>query len=157
LRAAKAVRRELLDVVGRVLDARGAPIANATVEIWQADSHGRYAHSRDRNPAATDTDFQGYGQQTTDAEGWYRFRTIKPAPYPTGFGTRTPHVHFQVTGGDERKVTQMFFPGEPLNEQDSVLRGVSRGRDRLFARIERVAAGLDSGATRATFDIVLGG
>lgn len=142
---------ELLHLIGRVLDGNGVPIVGASVEIWQADSNGRYTHPYDSNPAPLDADFQGYGIQTTDAQGRYRFRTVKPAPY----GMRTPHVHFQVTAKNERKVTQMFFPGEPLNERDGVLRGVTGDRGLLFARLESAGADLEPGSKLATFDIVL--
>jgi len=146
---------ELLELVGRVLDRDGASVPGASVEIWQADSRGRYTHPHDPNPAAPDTDFQGYGLQRTDDQGRYRFRTVKPAAYSFDGGMRTPHVHFQITSPRERKVTQMFFPGEPLNEQDQILRAVPRDPARLIARIDASAPGVEPGAKLVTFDIVL--
>src|SRR5919108_3988550 len=80
-------------VAGRVLDLNGRPVAGARVEIWQCDGNGRYHHVDDRNPAVEDEGFQGYGQMMTDADGAYRFRTIKPVPYPG----RTAHIHFAIS------------------------------------------------------------
>jgi protocatechuate 3,4-dioxygenase, beta subunit len=146
---------ELLHITGRILDESGAPISGATVEIWQADSHGRYAHRYDRNPAAIDRNFQGYGVQRSDEQGRYRFKTVKPAAYPGGFGMRTPHVHFQVSTPAERKITQMFFPDETLNDTDSVLKGVKGDRSLLFARLGPPANGLDADSMLASFDVFL--
>lgn len=127
---------QVIDLAGQVLDAKGAPVSGARVEIWQANSHGRYAHPRDRSDAVLDPDFQGYGVVTTDAEGHYGFRTIKPAAYPTGAGSwvRPPHIHFVVTGRNERLITQMYFPGEPLNDADRLLNGADN-RDSLIAAV----------------------
>ena len=72
---------------GRVTDQSGAPIKNARVEIWQCDAFGAYHHPRDGG--GVDTFFQGYGQTTTDDNGNYRFKTIKPVAYPG----RAPHIH----------------------------------------------------------------
>jgi protocatechuate 3,4-dioxygenase beta subunit len=146
---------ELIELVGRVVDVRGKPIAGASVEIWHADVNGRYPHPYDSNPAQPDPGFQGYGVQATDDAGRYRFRTIKPAPYAAGGAMRTPHIHFQITAARERKVTQMFFPGEPLNEQDGILRSLSRNRESVIARVTRDAPGLAGDARLVTFDIVL--
>jgi len=116
---------QIIHVAGRVRDLKGEPVKDARIEIWQADSHGRYAHKSDKNPASLDTNFQGFAVLQTDSEGRYRFKTIKPAPYPGLIaGTRTPHIHFEVFGKNDRVVTQMFFPGEPLNEQDTILQNV---------------------------------
>jgi protocatechuate 3,4-dioxygenase beta subunit len=110
--------------MGRVLDTEGRPIRDAKVELWQANAHGRYAHPRDVNPAPLDPNFQGYGVQTTDGEGQYRFKTIKPKAYPVNAmnpdAVRTPHIHFDIAGANSRLVTQMYFPGEPGNEDDGI-------------------------------------
>jgi protocatechuate 3,4-dioxygenase, beta subunit len=100
---------EVIHVMGRVLDARGAPVVGATVEIWQANAKGRYAHPADRNLAPLDPNFQGFGAQLTDGDGQYRFKTIKPAAYPINpmnpQRVRPPHIHFDVSGRDARLVT----------------------------------------------------
>lgn len=85
--------------------------------------------------------FDGFGSQVTDPRGYLAFRTVKPGPYRTAHGeTRAPHVHFQVTDGSRRLVTQMFFPGEPLNAQDRCLQGC-RLPTLLIARAEPADAG----------------
>ena len=127
--AGKSSRAEgkVIHLMGRVLNRNGEPIRGARVEIWQADSHGRYAHPSDRGTPTRDLNFQGFGVQTTDGEGRYRFKTIKPAPYASDVGAlRAPHIHFDVSGKMDRKVTQMFFEGEPLNEQDRIFKASIR-------------------------------
>ncbi|NBB91903.1 MAG: protocatechuate 3,4-dioxygenase [Gammaproteobacteria bacterium] len=117
---------EVVEVSGRVLDEDGNPVADALVDVWQANTHGRYAHERDPNPAPLDENFQGWAQLKTDAEGRYRFKTIKPGAYPVGDGwSRPPHIHFKVARrGFHELTTQMYFAGEPLNEVDRLLQSV---------------------------------
>lgn len=133
-----AAHGEVIRVRGRVLDEACKPIAGALVDLWQADSNGRYGHPADPNPARPDPNFQGWGQTVTDAEGRYSFRTIKPASYPMEFladgapdksaGYRTPHIHFRASKrGHVELATQMYFAGEKLNEIDIVLRRVPAG------------------------------
>ena len=146
---------QIVDVRGRILNRNGDPVRNARVEIWQANSHGRYAHPSDPNTAAPlDPNFQGFAVQSTDSEGRYRFRTIKPGPYPAQGGARmrAPHLHFDVQGRQDRKVTQMFFPGDPLNIQDRLLLDVPRHRDTLIATL---APNADGDAMIVTWDITL--
>ncbi len=144
---------EVFHLFGRVLDPDGRALAGAEVQIWQCDARGYYHHPRDRGGQA-DPNFQGFGTAVTDAEGAYRFRTIRPVPYPG----RTPHIHVAVLGPDfEALVTQMYLRGEPGNE-----------RDGLFARIrdpaerERVlvaadpAPEIEDGALAGTLDLVIG-
>jgi protocatechuate 3,4-dioxygenase beta subunit len=112
-----------INVIGRIVDIRGNPIRNAHVEIWQANAAGRYDHPGDRaNLAALDPNFQGFAQLSTDRDGQFRFRSIKPKNYNTPIGMRTPHIHFAIDGHAERLVTQMYFPNEPLNDVDFVLK-----------------------------------
>lgn len=109
---------QVVQLGGRVTNVKGEPVRSARIEIWQANTHGRYAHPSDPNTQLSlDPDFQGYALLRTDNEGRYRFRTIKPGPYPTARGDmRAPHIHFEVEGQIDRKVTQIFFPNEPLND-----------------------------------------
>ena len=120
---------QYIEVTGRVMDEDGAPLANAMVEIWQANSAGKYVHELDRHEAPVDPNFIGEGRFVTDAEGCYRFRSIKPGAYPvteSDWWWRPPHIHFSIFGPSwmNRYVTQIFFPGEPLNEIDLLLNGV---------------------------------
>ncbi|MGF1663441.1 MAG: response regulator, partial [Kineosporiaceae bacterium] len=92
------------------------PVVDSLVDIWQCDALGRYRHPRD--PGPRDEGFQGYGRVRTNGDGAYRFRTIRPVPYPG----RTPHIHFAVTvPGGTPWTTQMYVAGEPLNERDFLL------------------------------------
>ena len=142
-------------VSGRLLDPAGRAIAGARVEIWQCDVNGRYHYvDDDRTDRPIDENFQGYGQTVTDDAGAYRFRTIRPVPYPG----RTPHIHFAVSGsGLPRFTTQMYVAGEPLNQRDGVLMGVRdpAGRARLIVPL-RPAPEIEANTLAGTFDIVLG-
>src|SRR6266705_1220680 len=123
-----------IHVMGRVVNVAGHPVHGARVEIWQANTHGRYTHPSDTNPAPLDPHFEGFAVLTTDAEGRYRFKTITPGAYPASPDRmRPPHIHFEVTGKINRLVTQMYFEGEPLNDTDRPLQSVlSSNRERLI-------------------------
>ncbi len=111
----------IVHVAGRVFDRKGKPVAGAKIEIWQANTHGRYSHPSDPNTAPLDPNFEGFAVLTTDSEGRYRFKTIKPGAYPISpTEKRPPHIHFDVEGKANRLVSQMFFPNEPLNEKDAL-------------------------------------
>ncbi len=142
-------RGEILLLAGTVMDVDGKPLAGARVEIWQCDAGGRYHHSRDSSSAAPDPSFQGWGQFVTAADGAYRFRTIRPVPYPG----RTPHVHFQVTGERiPRLVTQMYVQGEPDNLRDGLLNSLNpRDRAAVLVRLDKAP----DGALSTRFDLIL--
>lgn len=130
---------QLINVSGRVTDEDGSPIANAIVELWQANSAGRYIHEMDRTDSPLDPNFTGQGRLVTGPDGEYQFFSIKPGAYPvleSGWWWRPPHIHFSILGPSwmDRYVTQIFFPGEPLNEVDLLLNAVSDRsvRDRLI-------------------------
>jgi protocatechuate 3,4-dioxygenase beta subunit len=142
---------EITLLSGRVLDARGRPVANARIEVWQCNAFGRYHHPRDRSSAPLDPNFQGYGVATTGADGAYRFRTIKPVPYPG----RTPHIHFRIGVRDTPLLaTQMYVAGHPQNDGDFLLSSIvdGRARESLLVRFEPVPGG---DTLAAKFDIVL--
>lgn len=120
---------QLMTVSGQVTDEDGAPIAGAMIEIWQANAAGKYIHQWDRHQAPLDPNFIGQGRFLTDSEGCYRFRTIKPGGYPVAesdWWWRPPHIHFSIFGVSwmDRFITQVFFPGEPLNQTDLLLNGI---------------------------------
>ena len=124
---------QVLNVLGKVLNVSGVPVRDARIEIWQANTYGRYAHPSDTNLAPLDPNFEGSAVLTTDSNGQYRFKTIKPAAYPTGPNTMRPsHIHFQVSGRQDRLVTQMYFEGDPYNESDPFLN--SAGRKELLIK-----------------------
>lgn len=141
-------------LTGRILDTRGEPVREAVIEIWQADSHGLYLHTRSGDQSQRDAHFQGYGRFLTGASGEYYFRTIKPVAY-TG---RTPHIHVRVKqGGKERLTTECYIRGEPKNATDAILNGIrdERARAALLVPFTPVA-GSQAGEVAARFEIVLG-
>lgn len=145
---------EITWVGGRILDARGEPIRNALVEIWQCDQNGAYLHSGTGNKEKHDPNFQGFGRFLTGATGEYQFRTIKPVPYPG----RTPHIHYAVKmKGREKFITQCYIKDHPGNERDGVLRGIKDPKQRASVIVPFVPL-KDSriGELTARFDIVLG-
>jgi protocatechuate 3,4-dioxygenase beta subunit len=141
---AAAAQGTVLDVTGHVMDRAGKPRAGARVEIWQCDATGSYHHV---GGVVGDENFQGFGFTTTDAEGRYAFRTIKPVPYPG----RTPHIHFTVLEGSRRRLTsQMFIEGEPRNARDGLYRSLGSDARLVTMRLEQAGAGLTG-----SLDIVL--
>ena len=143
----------LTELTGHVLDLNGRPVANARIEIWQCDANGRYHHPGDRGHAAPDENFQGHGHTTTDATGRYRFRTIRPVPYPG----RTPHIHMAVLAPQSPTlVTQLYVLGEPRNEVDFLYKRVP-AKQRHLVQAEFIAAEMAGVELQASFDLVLGG
>lgn len=131
---------ERVVVTGRIVDGHGRPVRGQLVEIWQANSAGRYIHKGDQHPAPIDPNFTGAGRCLTDDEGVYGFTTIKPGPYPWRNhrnGWRPAHIHFSLFGRDftQRMVTQMYFPGDPLFALDPIFQSVldPMARERLVA------------------------
>ncbi|MBI5773668.1 MAG: intradiol ring-cleavage dioxygenase [Verrucomicrobia bacterium] len=141
-------------VSGRVLDARGEPMRNALVEIWQCDNNGAYPHSRTGNADKKDKNFQGFGRFLTGSTGEYVFRTIKPVPYPG----RTPHIHYKVKrGGKELLVTQLFIKGHAGNERDGLWRGIRDEKARAAVTVDFAPLKESRiGELAARFDLVLG-
>jgi protocatechuate 3,4-dioxygenase beta subunit len=142
---------ELAVVSGRVLDARGRPVAGVRVEVWQCNAFGRYHHPSDRSEAPLDPNFQGYGEMIAAEDGSYRFRAIKPVPYPG----RAPHIHFRVSGRDFSPLTtQLYIAGHPLNDTDFLLSSIfdPRARASLMVPFEPVPG---QSELAAKFDIVL--
>jgi protocatechuate 3,4-dioxygenase beta subunit len=145
---------EVTHLGGKILDARGEPVRNALVEIWQCDNKGVYLHTGDSGGKERDKNFQGFGRFLTGSSGEYYFRTIKPVPYPG----RTPHIHFKVKkGGKELLTTQCYVRGEKLNDRDGIYRSLRDPKERdavtvAFAPVK----GSRAGELGAKFDIVLG-
>ena len=146
---------QVVHVMGHVRNAAGEPVAGARIEIWQANSHGRYTHPADSNSAPLDPDFEGYASLTTDEQGRYRFKTIKPGAYPAGDMVRPPHIHFDVTGCKNKLVTQMYFPGEALNDDDLVIAIARDHKKLLVADVGPPGDDLEPDSWLARWDIVL--
>src|SRR5262245_61479109 len=146
---------QVLNIMGRVLNVAGEPVRNATVEVWQANAYGRYTHSSDTNPAPLDPNFDGSAHLVTDSEGRYRFKTIKPAAYPAGAGLIRPsHIHFQVSGRQDRLVTQMYFEDDPHNDKDPFLNSAGR-KQLLITKLQDPSPEFEPGSKIAVFDMVL--
>jgi protocatechuate 3,4-dioxygenase beta subunit len=144
-----------INVLGRIVDARGNPVRGAQVELWQCNAAGRYDHPGDRaNPSALDPNFQGFARLATDADGEFKFRSVKPKDYDTPIGRRTPHIHFSIDGKRERLVTQMYFPGEPLNDSDFLLRNAAPRESVIAEAIDRLSN--DPQALAYRWTVVLG-
>lgn len=139
---------------GRLLNADGKPVQDATIELWQADNNGCYIHSGGvQRGKERDENFQGYGKIITNAKGEYRFRTIKPGLY-TG---RTIHWHIAVKQGDKRMLTtQLFIAGVPQNDRDGILRSMGNEAQRLSVIREFQPKEAGSAELVGTWDIVLG-
>jgi protocatechuate 3,4-dioxygenase, beta subunit len=154
---------ERIIVAGRVLDEDGRPVPNTLIEAWQANAAGRYVHVADQHPAPLDENFTGAGRVVTDAEGNYRFVTVKPGAYPWKNhhnAWRPAHIHFSLFGASflSRMVTQMYFPGDPLFAFDPIYNSVpdAKVRERMVSKFS-----LDltepEWALGFNFDIVLRG
>ena len=153
---------ERIIVTGRVLEEGGRPVPNVLIEIWQANAAGRYLHEKDRHDAPLDPNFFGAGRTITDADGRYRFLTVRPGAYPWrnhANAWRPQHIHFSVFGPSfaSRLVTQMYFPGDPLIPLDPIHGGIPGDAG------ERLIAAFDLDVTEPelalgySFDIVLRG
>ena len=145
---------EITYLSGRILDAVGAPMRNATVEIWQCDHNGVYLHSQSGNADKRDANFQGFGRFVTGSTGEYLFRTIKPVAYPG----RAPHIHVAVkTKGREKWTTQCYIKGEPANERDGIWASVKDEAQRAALTVDFAPLkGARAGELAARFDLVMG-
>src|SRR6478609_9913813 len=136
---------EVTHLTGKIMDAKGNPVRNALVEIWQCDAKGVYLHTNDsdRKKDQQDKNFQGFGRFLTGSSGEYYFRTIKPVPYPG----RTPHIHFKVKkSGKELLVTQCYVKGHEGNARDGIYTHIPAGKPRdsvtiAFAPLKESKAG----------------
>lgn len=149
---AQRAQGTVLFVDGRVTDASGAAVADALVEIWQCDVHGKYLRPADDSAGPRDENFQGYGQVRTDAAGAYGFRTIRPVPY----AGRPPHIHFLVTHPRHRRlVTQLYAqeaPGDGVAAR-AARRWSESGTPSLWPPLAPTPR--EAGALATRFDIVL--
>jgi len=153
---------ERIVVHGNVTNEKGHPLPFTLIELWQANSSGRYVHKVDQHNAPIDPNFLGTGRCMTDARGNYKFYTIKPGAYPWGNhpnAWRPNHIHFSLFGGDiaSRLITQMYFPGDPLFEHDPIFNAVPpKGRDLLVSSFD-LSITEPNFALGYRFDIVLRG
>jgi protocatechuate 3,4-dioxygenase alpha subunit len=109
---------------GRILDGDGKPVNDSAVELWQANSHGKYASPEDGQDKPLEAAFRGYGRSLTDDAGVFRFRTIKPGRVAGPEGKlQAPHLVITIfmRGLLKQLLTRMYFPDEPTNADDPVL------------------------------------
>jgi len=150
-------------VHGRVRDQSGRGVPGALLEVWQANAGGRYRHVNEGYLAPLDSNFGGCGRCLTDADGYYRFTSIHPAPYPWPNGPnswRPAHIHFSLFGPAfaQRLITQMYFEGDPLIPLCPIVNAIPRPEavEMLIAKLDPDAAlPMDMLAWR--FDITLRG
>jgi len=145
---------EVTHLSGRLVDEKGNPIRNATVEIWQVDGHGVYLADQS-NRAKYDANFQGFGRFLTGSTGEYYFRTLKPVRYP---GRQAPHIHYKIKmKGREDWTTQLFIKGFPGNAEDGVYRGIRDEQAKASVSVAfQALKGSPTGESTARFDIVMG-
>ncbi len=135
------------EIQGVVTDTAGMPVRGAQVEIWQCDHQGHYHHPGDGGRA--DPAFQGYGRVTVDAQGRYRFRTLRPVAY----SGRTPHIHVKVRLGQRALLTtQLYVAGDPGNERDFLWQRLRGTEERAALTVPFVSA---PQGLQAQFPIVL--
>ena len=145
---------DITHLSGRLLDAKGDPVRNATIEIWGVDHDGVYLADRP-NQTKFDVNFQGFGRFLTSSTGEYYFRTLKPVRYP---GRQVPHIHFKIKMKGRRDwTTQLFIKGYPGNERDGVYREIGDAAARDFVSADFAPLKISRvGELAARFDIVLG-
>ncbi|MCF2857592.1 protocatechuate 3,4-dioxygenase [Pseudoalteromonas sp. SMS1] len=115
---------EIIEVFGQVLDQNLNPIEGVTVDLWQANTYGKYHHPHDPNPKPIDENFQPWAILKSGSKGDYKIKTIMPGLYPIE-GTdmiRTAHIHFKISkNGYKSLLTQMYFPNHPANADDPLI------------------------------------
>ncbi|RNC91624.1 MAG: protocatechuate 3,4-dioxygenase subunit beta [Allomuricauda sp.] len=153
---------ERIAIRGKVMDELGRGIPNTLIEIWQANSAGRYVHKVDRHNAPLDPNFFGAGRTLTDTNGNYTFYTIKPGAYPWGNhhnAWRPNHIHFSLFGThlESRLVTQMYFPGDPLFEFDPIFNSIPKEARKLLVADFKLEHTEPEFALGYEFNIVLRG
>ena len=135
-----ATQGERITLGGRVLDGDRVPVPDAVLEVWQANSYGKYSHPEDSQDKPGDPGFQGFGRVATNAGGEFQVTTVKPGPVPgPGGTTQAPHLLVLVfmRGLLKHLVTRIYFPDDPRNANDPVLNLVdSSRRQTLIARPE---------------------
>ena len=143
---------KVIVIEGRVIDINGTPISDASVELWQANSAGRYNHPHDSNTAPLDPNYQGWAIVPSGKVGGFQFKTIYPGTYPAAKDwIRPPHIHFKVSKlGYIELITQMYFPGHELNEKDLLLK-----RKKVEERKLMVATRVKGSDEVYKYDIVL--
>jgi len=147
-----AAKGKTIFIQGQVLDTDGNPVEDATVDLWQANAAGRYRHPHESNQAPLDPKFQGWAIVPSGNEGKFRFKTVHPGTYPASdTWIRPPHIHFKVSkNGYIELVTQMYFPGQKLNDSDLLL-----GRKSDVEKKLMIASKVEDDTETYSYNIVL--
>ncbi len=158
----KALGQEIF-VYGFVKDEFGKPQSNVLIEIWQANSGGKYRHQSDNNDVSLDPNFAGCGRFLTSKDGRYHFKTIQPGAYPypnRGIEWRPMHIHFSLFGRSfaQRLVTQMYFEGDPLISTCPMINSIpdKKSRKLLISKLDFSKTESDK-ILAYNFDLVLRG
>jgi len=148
---------------GRVLDEEGRPVPKVLIELWQANAGGRYRHVNDSYLAPLDPNFWGVGRTLSEPDGSYRFRTVRPGPYPWRNRVndwRPAHIHISLWGAAlcQRLITQIYFEGDPLLPLCPIYNSIPdpAARERLVAKLD-MGESLPHDLLAWRFDIVLRG
>src|SRR6185369_15123468 len=150
------VSGDRVTIEGRVVDGDGKPVNDAIIEIWQANAHGRYAHPEDQQDKPLEPGFKGFGRVPTDAQGRFKFTTIKPGRVPApGGGLQAPHLNVTIfmRGLLKHLITRIYFPDDPANADDGVLQSVPAPRRATL--IAKPIAG--QSATALCWDVIVQG
>lgn len=141
----------IIEIEGQVLDQYNKPVEDATIDLWQANSEGKYHHPHDSNPAPIDENFQAWAIIQSGAKGKFKLKTIMPGKYGFGNGSyRTPHIHLKVSKlGFESLLTQLYFPDEPLNQEDGLYMRKSKEEQAMMTAKKVV------GTNRFVYNIVI--
>ncbi len=143
---------QVIEVSGRILDARGNPIPGASLVLWQANAAGRYVHPSDISKSPLDPNFHGLASVKADARGEWRITTIKPGGYDSPIGHRPPHIHFDVHGIKHRNIAQLYFPEEAAANAKDTLYAMLGARAATSVAVRDV-----NDPARYTWDVVLMG
>jgi protocatechuate 3,4-dioxygenase alpha subunit len=125
------IKGRLVTIRGQVFDGDRLPVSDAVIEIWQANSFGKYAHPEDQQDKPMDLGFTGFGRCPTDAEGRFKFRTVKPGLVPSPTDTpQAPHINVSIfmRGLLNRLVTRIYFSDEESNQTDEILNLIDPAR-----------------------------
>ena len=144
---------KIIEIHGQVLDTNLKPIEDATIDLWQANSFGKYHHPHDNSEAPIDENFQSWAIIQSGVDGKFKFRTVMPGAYPLGVAPenqRTPHIHFKVGKlGYESLLTQMYFPDQPLNKTDGLYQRKTKAQQKMMT------AQREKGSNRFLYNIIL--
>ena len=145
----KAIGKRI-KVYGKVLNNKCKPISNAVLDIWQANSFGKYNHQADLSESRKDNEFYGYMRLLSNERGEYSFNTILPGSYRVSKDLiRTPHIHFKITNNKKQLTTQMYFKGNKMNNKDFLFRNTYNN--------SALEASIDENHSKLTykFDIII--